>query len=379
MNLVGRAVAIALSWCYPVLAQPSPTPAGAPSAPDAARYAAAADYSASHGGQAFLIMRDGHIVFERYEHGWDGVRAHPLASGSKSFWGVLAAAATQDGLISLDENVSDTITEWKSDPRKSRITIRQLLSLSSGIVPGGATFVRALRRDDVKEAIEQPTYAEPGEKFRYGPAAYFVFGEVLSRKLAAKGEADPTPQGYLQRRILDPIGIRVERWGKDLSGHVNMPGGASLGSHEWARFGEFIRLDGAVMEGGMLRQIVDAALLKECFKPSPANPRYGLTWWLPANAAPPNAEDDGDDVSRRLNRQMLRSARRAAGDDNKTPIPEIRMAAGLGTQRLYVIPERHLVVVRFAPLLTPGDTGQGGRGKADIFDDGELLRLLLKP
>ncbi len=380
MKLVAQAVAIAMSWCYPVLAQPGAT-AARPDAPvdvSIERLQAAADYSASHGGQAFLVMRDGHIVHERYESGWDGVRAHPLASGSKSFWGVLAAAAAQDGLLTLDEKASDTITEWKGEPRKSRITIRQLLSLSSGIVPGGATFVRALRRDDVREAIEQPTYAEPGESFRYGPAAYFVFGEILARKLAARGDADPTPQGYLQRRVLDPIGIRIDRWNKDLSGHVNMPGGASMGAREWARFGEFVRLDGAVMEGGARKQVVDAALLKECFRASHANPVYGLTWWLPANAAGAPA-DDGDDVSRRLNRQIAHSARRAGGEVGA--IPEIRMAAGLGTQRLYVIPDRNLVVVRFAPLTTPGDTpvGGGGRAKADAFDDGELLRLLLSP
>jgi CubicO group peptidase (beta-lactamase class C family) len=346
---------------------------------DRARWQAAADYSASHDGQAFLVMKDGVVVFEKYAKGWDGTKPHPLASGSKSFWGVLAAAAAQDGLISLDEKASDTIDEWKSDPRKTRITVRQLLSLSSGIVPGGATFLRALRRNDAKEAIEQPTYAEPGEKFRYGPAAYFVFGEMLSRKLKAKDDRDPTPQGYLQRRVLEPIGIRIDRWGKDLSGHVNMPGGASMSAMEWAKFGEFIRLDGAVVEAGKRKQIVDAGMLKECFKPSHANAHYGLTWWLPAgdpNAASAMVDDaeEGDAVTRRLTRQMDRSGRKIS---EHGPIPEIRMAAGLGTQRLYVVPEMKLVVVRFAPLMTKGDTGSNG--KASIFDDGEMLRLLLAP
>src|SRR5204862_4336450 len=50
--------------------------------------------------------------------------------------GIAAMAAVEDGLLTLDEKVADTITEWKGDPRKGQITIRQLLTLSSGLDPG---------------------------------------------------------------------------------------------------------------------------------------------------------------------------------------------------------------------------------------------------
>src|SRR5207249_4935391 len=63
---------------------------------------------------------------------------HRLASGTKSFSGAMLAAAVEDGLLKLDEKVADTITEWKNDQRKSQITIRHLLSLTSGIF-GGST------------------------------------------------------------------------------------------------------------------------------------------------------------------------------------------------------------------------------------------------
>ena len=41
-----------------------------------------------------------------------------------------------DGLFSLDEKASDTLTEWKEDKRKSQVTIRQLLSFFSGMDGG---------------------------------------------------------------------------------------------------------------------------------------------------------------------------------------------------------------------------------------------------
>jgi CubicO group peptidase (beta-lactamase class C family) len=80
------------------------------------------------------------LLFERYDNGWSRNLPHPLASGSKSFVGVLAMMAVEDGLLSLDEKAADTLTEWKDDPRKSRITVRQLLNLSSGLSPGTAEF-----------------------------------------------------------------------------------------------------------------------------------------------------------------------------------------------------------------------------------------------
>jgi CubicO group peptidase (beta-lactamase class C family) len=75
-------------------------------------------------------MLDGRIVHEQYRQPGDEAERWRLASGTKFFSGVAAAAAVQDGLLSLDERVSDTLTEWGSDGRRD-ITMRQLLSLSS--------------------------------------------------------------------------------------------------------------------------------------------------------------------------------------------------------------------------------------------------------
>src|SRR5690606_22823262 len=104
-----------------------------------------------------------------------------LASGTKSFSGVMAAIAEQEGLLKLDELASDTITEWKSDPLKAKITVRHLLNLSSGLEPGEngdpPSYV---------DAIKQPCQWEPGSKFEYGNTHFQAFGELMKRKLAAK-------------------------------------------------------------------------------------------------------------------------------------------------------------------------------------------------
>ena len=73
---------------------------------------AAAAYAERHKLQALVIGQEGRPGFERYADGWDGSKPHALYSGTKSFWGVLAVAAAEDGLLDLEEPVSQTIPAW---------------------------------------------------------------------------------------------------------------------------------------------------------------------------------------------------------------------------------------------------------------------------
>jgi CubicO group peptidase (beta-lactamase class C family) len=321
-------------------------------------------------------MKDGEVVFERYERGWTADRVHPLASGTKSFTGVVAMLAVQDGLLTLDELASDTLREWKEDPRRSRITVRHLLTLSSGLDPadrllGGRGGGRLLgegvqdrnqrlgpppRRidDHFAEAIKTPAISEPGTRFRYGPSHFYAFGALLERKLAASGREERTFLEYMKARLFDPIGLDTARLGRDAAGKPNLPGGCLLTARQWAKFGEFVRLEGSCRQAdGSLKPILKPELLAECFKPSAANPAYGLTWWLGGAAA----EADGG----------IAEPDRAAGA--ATPRPRVYMAAGLGKQRLYVVPEQGLVVVRFAEATRQGRA----------FSDTELLGLIAGP
>jgi CubicO group peptidase (beta-lactamase class C family) len=295
----------------------------APANPDG--FKAAAEYSAARLGISMLVMIDGKVVFEDYPSGGSPDRAHELASGTKSFNGVIAAAAAQDGLLHLDERVADTIAEWKDDPRKQKVTIRQLLTLTSGIQTGG----EAGNVPPYADAAAMPMMAEPGEQFKYGAVAFQVFGEIMRRKLADRKE---NAVDYLKRRVLDPIGVKVGAWRKGRDGNPTMPSGAQLTARDWARFGEFVRL-GGTWEG---REIVRKDLLDVCLAGTSANPAYGLTWWLNRPVTP----------EQRLRIPML-TVSMDLYRGQKLP-PDLAMAAGAGNQRLYVSRERKLVVVRQA-------------------------------
>ena len=93
--------------------------------------ARAAKYSESKRGVSMLVMQNGRTIFEHYANGGSADGRWPIFSGTKSFWGIAALAAVHDGLFKLDDPVSDTITEWKSDPRKSRITVASSTSVDT--------------------------------------------------------------------------------------------------------------------------------------------------------------------------------------------------------------------------------------------------------
>ena len=303
---------------------------------------AAIAFSAERQGAAVLALKDGKPICEGYSGAGAADRAMEIWSGTKSFSGLMLAAAVQDKLITgLDEPVAKTLPEWAADPQKAKVTLRQLLSLTSGVrstVGQVPTYA---------EAIRIPLSSPPGEVFSYGPGPYQVFGEVMRRKLTAAGQpADPYL--YLKRRILDPIGLAPGQWRHMPNGDAFLPQGAVLTAREWVKFGELVRA-GGVWKG---RALVDRATFAELFKPAPANTAYGVTFWLPnpgvgaAGAAPDLG--DAQDIPR-----------------------DLVLAAGAGNQRLYIVPSRKLVVARLAEF--DGRPAPGG----PRWSDAAFIRFFL--
>ncbi len=181
-----------------------------------------------------LVLQNGRTVFEHYANGGSAGGRWPIFSGTKSFWGIAALAAVHDGLFKLDDLVSETITEWKSDPRKSRITIRQLLNQTDGIE--GASFLqRASIRDRNTMAIRLPTLAEPGASFIYGPSHLQIFSELLRRKLGGRSTI-----AYFEGHVSDRLGLGRLNYKKDFLGNPLAATGFELTAREWARLGELV-------------------------------------------------------------------------------------------------------------------------------------------
>jgi len=315
-------------------------------------YELAADYSAEARGLSVVVMKGDKIVFEQYKNGHSADTPHMLASGTKSFSGVMLAAGIEDGLVKgFDEKVSATITEWNGDARREKITLRQLLSLTSGIDVG-----RNLRPPAYSSAIKNTSKFEPGEKFQYGPAPFQIFGEVMRRKLALKKES---VMDYLKRRVLDPIGLKTARWTMQ-EGQPNMPSGAFLTAREWLKFGQMLR-DGGKWQG---KKIIKKSLLDELSKGSKANPNYGITFWLNrAHNGEANVVDTTGILRNLMGDEDAGTTAISKHGIDKDIANDLYMAAGAANQRLYIIPSLDMVIVR--------------QGRMSRYDDRKFLNLML--
>ncbi len=310
--------------------------------------ALAATYSESKRGVSMLVMQNGRTIFEHYANGGSASGRWPIFSGTKSFWGIAALAAVHDGLFRLDDLVSDTITEWKSDPRKSGITIRQLLNQTDGI-EGASRLQRPSIRDRNAMAIRLPSVAEPGAAFIYGPSHFQIFSELLRRKLKGRSTI-----AYFEGHVSSRLRFHHLNYKIDSRGNPLPATGFELTAREWARLGELV-LGNGTYRG---RQIVPASLLREAFAGSQANPSYGLAFWL--NQQAPNGREV--DVERMLDLPW-QSAQWTDVCICKDAPADMVVALGSGYQRLFVIPSLRAVIVR-----------QGSNAK---FSDAHFLRLVL--
>src|SRR5256714_11981437 len=196
--------------------------------------ARAAAYSEKNRGFSMLVMQNGKTVFEHYANGGGPEMRCKIFSGTKSFWGIAALCAARDGLIKLDDRVADTIAEWKTDSRKSQITIRQLLNQTDGIEPAPHLHSDSIRDRDAV-AVQLPLVASPGSAFAYGPSHLQIFNEVLRRKLNGRSTIS-----YIRENVLSPLDLTSLEFKKDGRGNPLPATGFELAAREWVRFGELV-------------------------------------------------------------------------------------------------------------------------------------------
>ena len=181
-------------------------PTGGP----ALHFRAAADYSASFNGLGVLVMQNGEIIFEEYHRNYTENSSSHVASVTKSFWGPTVALMIQEGILQgFDQKASEVLTEWADNQDKKDITIRHLMTLSSGL--SNDVELRAVTgwRGNLYDFAVNNTSLEskPGEKFEYGPASYYVLGALMNRALANSGSQYGTFLEYLNAKLFSPIGI----------------------------------------------------------------------------------------------------------------------------------------------------------------------------
>jgi CubicO group peptidase (beta-lactamase class C family) len=303
----------------------------------------AAEYSAKMDGRALVFIVGSAPGYERYEPGWSRWKSQRIGNSSQCFAGVVAALAVQDEMFRFDDPVCATITEWASDEKKSKVTIRQLLTLTSGIESGDANYASTY-----KLAIQAKLENDPGKVFAYGSNAFQVFGELICRKLAEKtGAYDPMGYAtYLDQKVFKPLKIEPGSWLQTTDREANVAQGAFLSAVDFAKYGVLLSNEGA-WEG---KELIKKDLVQEILKGSEANPKYAMGFWLVS-------PEEGTEVSP--------EARMIMPSFGRTAVEGMYIAAGEGKQRLYVLPKEKVVIVRL------------GNPRINLFRDETFFRNAL--
>jgi CubicO group peptidase (beta-lactamase class C family) len=262
-----------------------------------------------------LVIRRGAIAFEWYADGWNADRPHGTASMAKALvGGTSLLVAMSDGRISADDLASNYIPGWKDDPRKAKITIRQLATHTSGIEDAeegemahdqlrgwkGAFWKRT--PDPFSIAVRQaPIVFEPGTSNEYSNPGMAALAYAVTASL--HGEDIRT---LLESRVLRPLGIAQSAWsigygrGYEVDGLTLWAtwGGGSFTARAAARVGQWMMLGGAWAGRQLVRK--DAVKLATTYAgmPKPARnedpfaPGSGLAWYTNADGVWPDVPRD---------------------------------------------------------------------------------------
>lgn len=236
---------------------------------------------------AFLVIKDDSIRCEKYFGEFSDHSVTNSFSMAKTIVSVLTGCAIKDGFIkSVDQPVSDFIPEFKNDER-SKITIRHLLTMSSGIgfdedyvspfaYPAESYYGSDLR----KLTLKYNTVTEaPGKTFKYLSGNTQLLGFILS-----KATGKPLAE-YASEKLWIPMGCSHPAfWSLDhKDGDEKAFCCVNSNARDFARIGK-LYLDSGRWNG---KEIVPQNYVFESIEPNgtvheDGTPtlEYGYNWWL---------------------------------------------------------------------------------------------------
>ena len=160
-------------------------------------------YAAEHNSTGLVIVRGGRIVTEQYWQQWTAETVQPIFSASKSVTATLVGMAIEEGKMKgVEQSASAFVPAWKGTPKEA-ITIRHMLTMTSGIKVGAVRAVAEV--DAFDETAALPLEHKPGEHWAYNTPAYRMLLRMLEQ---ATGE---NINAYTKRKFA-PLQLQNSSW-----------------------------------------------------------------------------------------------------------------------------------------------------------------------
>jgi CubicO group peptidase (beta-lactamase class C family) len=280
--------------------------------------------------KAVVIVKDGHVIAERYAPGFD---LHtPLLSFSvaKSFTNAFLGILAREDKIRVDQPLNAPEWQAPNDPRRS-ITVENLLRMSSGLDAEEAESafspvarMEFFHADMAGYAARQPAKEAPGQTFEYTSADTVLLSRLVGEKV---GGGPAGLRAFARRELFDRLGMGDVTMEFDGQGTFVGSTYVYTTARDFARFGMLYLNDGIAPDG---QRLLPRGWVQWSRRSTVGGSPYGAGFWT----------NDGPSKPAKW--------RVEAG------FPKDGFyASGTMGQRIYIVPSEKLVIVRFGYSAPP--------------------------
>lgn len=275
---------------------------------------------------AFLVIRDGKLVYEKYFNNSTKDSLLPTYSIAKTLTSIMIGQLITQGKIKESDTFVSILPEYKTGTDFDKVTIKQLLDMTSGIgvsdnYPSGPSgwgvaIAQMYATTDLYWWLHnnQKMREVPGSKAEYRSVNTQLLGMVIAKVTGQK------VSDYFEKNIWQPIGAQSQaKWNVDKVGGLEKTFCCfNATARDFARVGQLFVNNGATSIGG--QSIISSQYLKRM-------------------TAPQNSLDYGWGYSAQT----------------WLPFPDTILMMGLHGQYIFVQPINQLVIVKFSDLPTSAD------------------------
>jgi CubicO group peptidase (beta-lactamase class C family) len=167
------------------------------------------------------------------QHRWRSDDRVNIYSASKGVCALAVGMAVDDGILALDTTVAELLPSFDLGDGVDRVTLRHLLTMTSGIDFEWFGDQPVPWPDLAQEMLRRPS-AGAGTTFQYSDASTYTAMRLLGVRV---GDV----RDWLMPRLFDPLGIHNPQWHRCPQGWIVGGSGLELRTEELARIGRVLR------------------------------------------------------------------------------------------------------------------------------------------